>query len=1372
MISLCSSCQGLYAAPTTADEVSSSSDSESMPARPAPAAKKQSAKTSQVVQIGVEHSTTAKGSKSGGKRRGAAEGSASNKSAAGAARDVDTKESDHDSSYDESGDEDRDDEQVFDAKAPDEDEETASKRRRVTVAKPTGRPAGREAAAETGKKKRPRTPKATTKARVAAVAGKKVDDEDQGDDAEEDPQVVRHQPLLETIRDKWQQMQVEASHIIVKSRRELVDEFNAPAVQQARLAVSIANEKLRVAGFDPAHACAESDLVGITFPPLLLKSICASCKEISIDEDELLLYFAISLQLGVLGKTADSFVAANSKWHAHMPHVFTGPQSQQVMTLKRFKQIQRSLQISTPVLPQECPLHAFDSFLQAKQLHSMVLETIVPMVSAALDDNMLPTQGRDAPCKKMSLRKTYPSGVVMDFVVASFLAIPLACRFRLTGESAQASALNMLSQVSAIDNSNIRLILDRGFGSIVLALMFAAKANSLFAIVNDGDRQFPIGSELYRKFYMPEGRGFGCHEVQVCWLPSDAKTNPNVILAIAVREGAGKSGTKKDTKLLKMVTTEANLLRYAATYARVPWVVEPEERKYDLINTSVREQRTARTANAGSSLAAAGARDGSKDQPELESEDDSKSDSDSSFAPSVASSDEDIEDSDLARSESDWSSESDDDTDGKSDEDVGMYHNEGPADFVSDSDEDGQAEEQKQPSRVEAAIGAPPNLPRVAASVGIPTDQAQAQLIAALRREIEQECHILTETQREASWHTLRRFHLTGTSVYPILNKYKLFRARQGKDRLMGFWKVLVSSWFDSRKRSTSSMKLGHVNETRVIDALAARPDLSTVRTVGLLESKAHPFLAISPDGMCIYKGRMTPIEIKTKTTRATEAEAEMIAVRYCERSSLSGPRVRDVALSDEDVFHTLVPSAAYRMQLMHSLLTTGTKSILFVAAALAPKEPLIYIVRITVHSARCKAVLTAFKAELLGLASYVRFHEVFQHAYVPDVVPPEHYENWRTHVKFFVGLRNHALKKALPPTRTFKHALQVLYNTGKGGVDIVSRHEQTIEGNDSRRVSFDHLVANRAIQDSLLAAWAVRKSALTLARSDPSTLTASTLREKNNRQIDLVDFVERVSLQWLEKATARRSAAQMNTTCSVERLLQLHMEFDTPRSKRGLEFFNSTVGLELRSFVGPHDLEPAGKQNWCVLGHCASLNKRGSKTTNRCKTCRAALCDTCHVKFHSDRNRKWVHLSVHGPSPDSLNTPAASQRAEAASAVPGADGSQPRQAPSQLASPPPPRAAAGSPVGAAAPASPIELEDAVVVPPSAVQPAQVAAAEEPVVQVAAAEAPAAAAALLALHEIQDVQEAAEKPPAAAGLPKSTRGGVRPAGAKRRLADG
>lgn len=149
----------------------------------------------------------------------------------------------------------------------------------------------------------------------------------------------------------------------------------------------------------------------------------------------------------------------------------------------------------------------------------------------------------------------------------------------------------------------------------------------------------------------------------------------------------------------------------------------------------------------------------------------------------------------------------------------------------------------------------------------------------------------------------------------------------------------------------------------------------------------------------------------------------------------------------------------------MHSLLATGTKSILLVAAALAPIQPLIYIIRLTVHSARCKAVLGAFKAELLDLASFVRFHEVFQHAHVPGVVPTERCENWRTHVKFFVGLRNHALKQALPPTRTFKHALQVLYNTGKGGVDVVSRHEQTIEGNGSSRVSFDHLVANRAIQ-------------------------------------------------------------------------------------------------------------------------------------------------------------------------------------------------------------------------------------------------------------------------------------------------------------------
>jgi len=1286
-ISLCIDCQGLFAAPTTADEVSNSSDDDPMSLREAPLARKRSAKTSQVVQIGAEQSTASKRPKDGGKRRGAADTATSNtteqRSSVGQSS---TKQTDHDSSYDESGTEDGDEEQESDGKGSNEDEVSVPVKRRRTKGAPARQAglasssvASAHAAAtvkQPAKAKRLRT-QASTKAVAAGTANDNVDDEDQsGDVADTDPHEVRHQSVLESIRGKWQEMHVEASQIIIKSRRELVDEFNAPAIQQARLAVSKANEKLRVAGLDPAHACAESDLVDMLLPPLLLKSICASCKHISIDEEELLLYFAISLQLGVLGKTADSFVAASPQWHAHMPRVFTGPQSEQIMTLIRFKQIQRWIQVSTPVLPQDCPLHAFDSFLQAKTLHSMVLETIAPMVSAALDDNMLPTQGRSAPCKKMSLRKTYPSGVVMDFVVASFLAIPLACRFRLTGESAQTSALNMLTQVVAIDGSNIRLILDRGFGSIVLALMFASRANSLFAIVNDGDKHFPIGSEEYRKFHMPEGRGVGCHEVQVCWLPADAKTNPSVILAIAVREGAGKSGSKKDTKLLKMVSTESGLVRYVATYARIPWVVDPHERKYDLINTSLREKRTVSATKPGAAHAAAGAnRDGSSDLTRLDDDDGNESDNDSSFVPSVASSDDDRDDSDLARSESDWSSQSDDDGDSKSEGDLDMYRTEEPADYVSDTDSQ-PPEEQKLQSRVDVVMGAPLDL--APADGGIPTSEQTAHAqVAALRRAIEVQCNILTETQREASWHALRRFHLTGTSVYPILNKYKMFRAKKGKSPQMAFWKILFSCWFDSRKRATPSMKLGHVNESRVIDALAARPDLSTVRTVGLLESKAHPFLAISPDGMCMYKGHMTPIEIKTKTSRATEADAEFLAARYCSRSAIGGPDVRDVALSDEDVFHTLVPSAAYRMQLMHSLLTTGATGILFVAAALAPKDPLIYILHITVHSARCKAVLRTFKAELLDLASFVRFHEVFKDAHVPACVPTEHYQSWRTHVKFFVGLRNHALKQPVPPTRTFKHALQVLYNTGKGGVDIVSRHEQTIEGNDSRRVSFDHLVANRAVQDSLLAAWAVRKSALTLAHTDSQKLTATTLREKNNRHIDLVDFVERVSLQWLQKATARRSGMTARQTYAhVERLAHLHMEFDTPRSKRGLEFFNSSVGLELRAFDGPHDLEPAGKQNWCVLGHCGSTNKRGSKTTSRCKTCRAALCDTCHVKFHSDRNRRWVRMTDDGPSPDALNTPASVQRpavSSAASAVPQtAVAGQAEQVLPQLASPSP----------------------------------------------------------------------------------------------------
>jgi hypothetical protein len=95
----------------------------------------------------------------------------------------------------------------------------------------------------------------------------------------------------------------------------------------------------------------------------------------------------------------------------------------------------------------------------------------------------------------------------------------------------------------------------------------------------------------------------------------------------------------------------------------------------------------------------------------------------------------------------------------------------------------------------------------------------------------------------------------------------------------------LCKSWF-SHSRSTAAMVIGAKNEGAILNAFSKLNYVKGVFECGLLESKLHPWMTVTPDGIAVvtFNGReliVASVEVKTRVATERVTEAQQIAVKY-----------------------------------------------------------------------------------------------------------------------------------------------------------------------------------------------------------------------------------------------------------------------------------------------------------------------------------------------------------------------------------------------------------------------------------------------------------------------------------------------------------
>jgi len=181
----------------------------------------------------------------------------------------------------------------------------------------------------------------------------------------------------------------------------------------------------------------------------------------------------------------------------------------------------------------------------------------------------------------------------------------------------------------------------------------------------------------------------------------------------------------------------------------------------------------------------------------------------------------------------------------------------------------------------------------------------------------------LTTTQRTADWFTLRCFHCTATMASQFISES--FNNKSSSERFSS----LLKSWFN-RSRSTANMVVGAKNEDAVLTAFSTPNYVLQVLSCGLFESKKYPWLAASPDAIAVIRAKeerhyVCVVEIKTRTTESTIAEAELLLMKYNNKTS-------HTTSTGDDTWNDLVPPD-HSNQILLQMLVTGCNHCCYICA-------------------------------------------------------------------------------------------------------------------------------------------------------------------------------------------------------------------------------------------------------------------------------------------------------------------------------------------------------------------------------------------------------------------------------------------------------
>jgi len=511
-------------------------------------------------------------------------------------------------------------------------------------------------------------------------------------------------------------------------------------------------------------------------------------------------------------------------------------------------------------------------------------------------------------------------------------------------------------------------------------------------------------------------------------------------------------------------------------------------------------------------------------------------------------------------------------------------------------------------------------------------------------------CHILTVGQRCYDWAVLRRFHLTGTTTAHLIGRYNKWEAARDKtndaidkmadldgnvtnrhldqlrrnwlDAEMMLWRAARKSWCDTRSRSSDAMKCGHENESCIMEELCNMARVARIWNVGLLESRAYPQLAVSPDAFAWVQSRedsssyqLLCVEIKTKVAVTTVESAQKIA------SSMSAKWI-DVFLGSAE-FRRCIPEVMYRRQVAHQLLVTGAPACLYVVARAGS---VIYMVTVVAtdeglrhHKRACDNLVNVLALKWPFVEDFGSFTAL------PDAMPPGMREDFLSHYWLWASMRLHVLRQGpfKTPMCNLYHSFQVLYNHFMGGIDSSSERFQELKFIGHKPPWPAHVVM-RGVSICALNAWHCYK--LHLVRSLLEKTKYKSLRwirARMNSIITFKEFVRRVGMAILldpESAgfgcVAARSTPSRQEDVAIGLQRHEQMEYLQTVAKRNrygqARWFNTEEGKQLRfcNLDGALHTSVSAKKRrctFCSLLRRSTTNKRQPR--NCCVVCTVNLC-------------------------------------------------------------------------------------------------------------------------------------------------------------------
>lgn len=356
-------------------------------------------------------------------------------------------------------------------------------------------------------------------------------------------------------------------------------------------------------------------------------------------------------------------------------------------------------------------------------------------------------------------------------------------------------------------------------------------------------------------------------------------------------------------------------------------------------------------------------------------------------------------------------------------------------------------------------------------------DPVSTALLETLQGVLRGRCHILTVGQRCADWFVLRQFRITATlaeDVFAALDwsdatvaLFPTAKERTHKEWI-GRW---TDSWFSTR-RSTEAMMRGTRNEDTVIDCFDRASYVFCTRTVGLLARNDAPFIACSPDGVCfleisdelerrgwsgsyfiqrreenqVRKFVLATIEVKTAVAESSLGD------RILDRASTDAPLFAQFGIPDSpDNALEYIP-LPHLIQCLHQVVVVGADCFVYIAAA---ETGVLYPVIVFVpHLVRLwiGAALKDFLATRLGW-----LHDTADASSIiyPPWLPSATRMRIRSRAPFAKDLfafvtRQDRRGEPLPPVRTFRHGLQMLYSKLKGGVDGSTQYRAILRASTS----------------------------------------------------------------------------------------------------------------------------------------------------------------------------------------------------------------------------------------------------------------------------------------------------------------------------------